>query len=357
MAKTRVAVLFGGVSSEHEISCLSAAFIADSLSEERYEVYKVGITKKGRWMLYPDGTDMMRDGSWDTCADNAPAILSPDRTTRGLMVGEGDDSRIVKLDVVFPVLHGRNGEDGTVQGLLDLAGLPYVGCGVLASAACMNKACANQIFDAVGIPHTPWMAAGRQELEDFDNLLFRLREKLSFPLFVKPVVGGSSVGITKVKSPEDLRSAASLAAAHDRTILFEQAVVGREVEVAVMGNADPIATLPGEIESCNEIYDYEAKYKSGDASRLYLPARLPESKLEEVRAMAVRAYKALGCTGLSRVDFFVEKNTGRVLLNEVNTMPGFTPISMFPKLMEKKGIAAPELCDRLIHYALEWAEG
>lgn len=357
LAKMRVAVIFGGASSEHDISCISASAVAEALDADKYEVYKIGITQRGRWLLYPGGTEGMCTPDWHENPDVVPAILSPDRTTRGIITSIGGSFDVIKIDLAFPVLHGRNGEDGTVQGLLEMAGIPYVGCGVLASAACMDKAFANRIFDATGIAHTPWLVADRRDLFEFDQLLFKISEKLSFPLFVKPAVGGSSIGITKVKDSAELRAAVQLASAHDNKILFEQAVVGREVECAVLGNHDPDATLPGEVVSCNEIYDYEAKYRSDGGSKLHLPAPLGEEKLKEVRAMALRAYEALGCEGLSRVDFFVEEGSERVLLNEINTMPGFTSISMYSKLWEMTGLAFPDLCDRLVALALERAEG
>lgn len=357
MAKLRVAVLFGGVSSEHEVSRVSAAAVAEHIPADKYEVLKIGITKKGRWLLYPGPTSKMRDGSWEESPDCVPAAISPDRTNHGLTVNHTGVFDVSKVDVVFPVLHGRNGEDGTVQGLLDLAGIPYVGCNVLASAMCMDKAISNLMFDSAGIAQTPWVAAYRYELDDFDALYERITEKLRFPVFVKPAVGGSSVGVSKTNNKEELRAAMMLAAAHDSKIVFEQAVDGQEVECAVLGNHELISSLPGEIESCNEIYDYEAKYQSGDASILHLPARLSPQKLEEVRAEAERAYRAMGCTGLSRVDFFVENGTGRVLLNEINTMPGFTPISMYPKLMEKSGFPFTKLVDRLIELGMERVYG
>lgn len=356
MAKLRVALLFGGVSGEHEISCISAAAVADHLSDEKYEIYKIGITKKGRWLLCPGNTDTLRDGSWAECADNVPAVISPDRTTRGLVVHHGASLDTIKLDCVFPVLHGYGGEDGTVQGLLELSGIPYVGCGVLASALCMDKSYTNLLFDSIGIPHTPWVAVKRSELEDMESLLFRLGSTVRFPVCVKPAGGGSSLGVSKVESPDGLRNAAILASAHDATIVIEQLVEGQEVECAVLGNTEPIATKPGEIKSCNELYDYEAKYHSNDTSELYLPAHIPPQTMEQIREYSLRAFKALGCSGLARVDFFVEKDTGRVLINEINTLPGFTPISMYPKLMEMQGISFSALADRLILFALERAE-
>ncbi len=357
MSKTRVAVLFGGVSSEYEISCISGAAIAEHLSEELYEVYKIGITKRGRWLLYPGSTDEMRSAQWDKHPDNVPAILSPDRVTHGLLISHGDTLDVVKLDVVIPALHGRNGEDGTVQGLLELAGIPYVGCDVLSSAACMDKVTAICLFEQAGIAHTPWMAVRRRELKDFDTFLNEMLQKLQFPVFVKPSVSGSSVGISKAKTPEELQTAIKVASAHDKMLLFEQFVDGQEIECAVLGNDSLLVSAPGEICSCNESYDYEAKYKSGDASKLLIPAQLSEEKQEEVRELAKKAYRALGCAGLARVDFFVEHGTGRVLLNEINTMPGFTTISMYPKLMEHSGLSFSELCHQLVQHALERAEG
>ena len=355
MAKTRVALIFGGVSSEYEISCISGAAICDNLSPDKYEVFKIGITQKGRWLLYPGGTDAMRNGTWHESADCAPAFISPDRTSRGIVTSHGDAFDVVKIDVAFPALHGRNGEDGTIQGLFELAGIPYVGCGVLASAACMDKALANAMFDACGIVQTPWLTASVDDITDTEQLEAAIEEEIGYPLFVKPSVGGSSVGITKVKRPEDLQDALLLAAAHDTKILLERAVDGMEVECAVLGNRELQVTYPGEIVPCNEIYDYEAKYKSGSASKLYIPARLPQEKLAEVRDIAERAYRAMGCEGMARVDFFVESGTGRVLLNEINTIPGFTTISMYPKLMEHAGVPFPDLCDRLVELAFEEA--
>ncbi len=356
MSKTRVAVLFGGVSSEYEISCISGAAIAEHLSEELYEVYKIGITKKGRWLLYPGNTAEMRSAEWDKHPDNVPAVISPDRVTHGLLVSHSGNLDFVKLDVVIPALHGRNGEDGTVQGILELAGIPYVGCDVLCSATCMDKATAIRLFEAAGIAHTPWVAVLRSELRDFELFLETLLKTLQFPIYVKPSVGGSSVGITKAKTPEELQTAIKVASAHDRVLLFEQAVSGSEVECAVLGNEVLTVSVPGEIRSCNESYDYEAKYQSGNASKLLIPAPLSEEKSKEVQALAQKAYKALGCTGLARVDFFIEAETGRVLLNEINTMPGFTTISMYPKLMEHSGLSFGELCHRLVQHALEKAE-
>ena len=353
MAKMRVAVLFGGMSGEYEISCISGAAICDNMDCDKYEIYKIGITKKGRWLLYPGATDKMRDGAWETCPDCVPAFIAPDRTTHGMVLNHDASFDVVKLDMVFPALHGKYGEDGTVQGLLELAGIPYVGCGVLSSALCMDKSIANLLFDVHGIPHTPWMAVTQADMANIDAILFRLREKMQFPIIAKPSSAGSSLGVTKANNEEELRAAILAALTHDSTVLLEQEVVGQEVECAVIGNDDPWSTLPGEIVSCNELYDYEAKYHSGNASELLIPANLPQEKLVEVRDMALKAYKALGCSGLSRADFFVEKNTGKVLISEQNTLPGFTTISMYPKLMQASGLSFTILIDQLIEMAQE----
>lgn len=356
MAKQRVAVLFGGMSSEYEISCISAAAVIDHIDRDKYDVMPIGITKNGRWLLFPGSTDLIREGKWETFPDCAPAFISPDRTTHGIVTSHEGSFDVVKLDMVFPVLHGYGGEDGSVQGLLELAGIPYVGCDVLSSAMTMDKAVANLVFDAAGIPHTPWLAITRREAANFDDIVARVQGKLAFPIFVKPATSGSSIGVSKAVDWDSLRTAIQLASAHGPKIVLEQAVVGQEVECAVLGNHELFGTLPGEIVSCNEIYDYEAKYQSGDASVLHLPARLDKEKLEEVRDMALVAYRALGCTGLSRVDFFVEEGTQRVILNEINTIPGFTPISMYPKLMEHAGISFTQLTDRLLQLAFERME-
>lgn len=285
-----------------------------------------------------------------------PAFITPDRTNHGLAANHDGRLDIIKLDAVFPVLHGKDGEDGTIQGLLQLAGIPYVGAGVLSSAICMDKSTANLVFDAMALPHTPWLAVNRDEMDDFEQILGNITQKMAFPLFVKPAEAGSSIGVTKVDNAEDLRTAMQIASAHGRKIIIEQAVFGQEVECAVLGNQSVYSTMPGEIQSCNEIYDYQAKYQSGDESKLFIPAHLSAEKQKEVQAMALRAYKALGCQGMARVDFFVEKDTGRVLLSEINTIPGFTSISMYPKLMEHEGICFTELVDKLIDCAMERAE-
>lgn len=350
-------VLFGGMSSEHAISCLSAENFVRNLDPAKYEVFTVGITRTGRW-LYTEATPaQIADGSWEQLPGNMPCVLSPDRTDHGMILfTPGGQVEKMRVDVVIPVLHGLWGEDGTVQGLLELAGIPYVGCGVLASAACMDKAVANALFEHSGIPHTPWLSATRAAAErDPEALCAAVEERLGWPVFVKPANAGSSVGVTRAAGPEQLREAVALALRHDRKLVIEAAVDGQEVECAVIGSEPAAATRPGEILAGAEFYTYDDKYING-VSQTVIPAHLTEEKLDEVRRCAERAYTALGCEGLARCDFFVERGTGRVLINEINTMPGFTSISMYSKLMEHEGLAMPALIDRLVALALERTE-
>ena len=355
--KMCVALLFGGMSSEHEVSCVSVGNFVRNIDRSKYEVLTVGITKEGRWLYTEATAEQMADGSWEELPGNMACVISPDRADHGMILFT-PDGRVEKmhLDVVIPVLHGLWGEDGTVQGLLELAGIAYVGCGVLASSVCMDKAVANALFEANGVPHTKWVAANRWEIEkDLEGVCAGVEQKLGWPVFVKPANAGSSVGISKVSNQEELKAAIALALENDRKVVFEAFVDGQEVECAVIGSDPAVATRPGEILAGAEFYTYDDKYKNG-VSQTVIPAHLPEAKLDEVKTYAAMAYTALGCEGLARCDFFVEKDTGRVLINEINTLPGFTPISMYPKLMEHEGIPVPALIDRLIALALERTE-
>ena len=355
--KMCVALLFGGMSSEHEVSCVSVGNFVRNIDRSKYEVLTVGITKEGRWLYTEATAEQMADGSWEELPGNMACVISPDRADHGMILFT-PDGRVEKmhLDVVIPVLHGLWGEDGTVQGLLELAGIAYVGCGVLASSVCMDKAVANALFEANGVPHTKWVAANRWEIEkDLEGVCAGVEQKLGWPVFVKPANAGSSVGISKVSSQEELKAAIALALENDRKVVFEAFVDGQEVECAVIGSDPAVATRPGEILAGAEFYTYDDKYKNG-VSQTVIPAHLPEAKLDEVKTYAAMAYTALNCEGLARCDFFVEKNTGRVLINEINTFPGFTPISMYPKLMEHEGTPVPALIDHLIELALERTE-
>ena len=348
------ALLFGGLSSEHEVSRVSAGTFVDNMDPEKYDLIKIGITKDGRW-LYTEATSaQMADGSWEQLPGNMPCVLSPDRADHGaiLFTPAGHVEKL-RIDVVVPVLHGLWGEDGTIQGLLELAGIPYVGCGVLASAVCMDKAVANALFAYHGVPHCAWAAYTKAQLEaDPAGIAAALAERLGWPIFVKPANAGSSVGVTKANGPEELAAAIRLALANDRKVVFESFVDGQEVECAVIGSEPAVSTRPGEILAGAEFYTYDDKYKNG-VSQTVIPARLSEAKLDEVKALAAKAYAALGCEGLARCDFFVERGSGRVLINEINTLPGFTSISMYPKLMEHEGTPLPRLIDRLIALAME----
>ena len=342
--KMCVVLLFGGMSSEHEVSRVSVGNFVNNIDREKYEVLTVGITKEGRWLYTEATAAQMADGSWEELAGNMACVISPDRADHGMILftPEGHVEK-VHVDVVIPVLHGLWGEDGTVQGLLELAGIPYVGCGVLASAVCMDKAVANALFEANGVPHTRWLAADRWEIEsDLEGVCEGVEKKLGWPVFVN-------------KDFDELKKAIDLALENDRKVVFEAFVDGHEVECAVIGSDPAVATRPGEILAGAEFYTYDDKYKNG-VSQTVIPAHLPEAKLDEVKTYAAMAYTALGCEGLARCDFFVEKDTGRVLINEINTLPGFTPISMYPKLMEHEGIPVPALIDRLIALALERTE-
>ena len=356
-SKLRVALFFGGVSSEHDVSCVSASAWLRALGQEpcadKYEVFPVGITKDGRWLACRPTPEAMADGSWEQ-GDCTPCVLSPDRKDHGIWLLKDGRAELVHIDICAPVMHGKNGEDGTIQGLFELARIPYVGCGVLGSALCMDKVCANLVMDAAGIARCEWDYMEAWQLADFDAIERRVAEKLHYPIFVKPANAGSSVGISKAADKAALRAAVELALRHDSRVVFERFVDGHEIECAVSGNEEVRATLPGEILASAEFYTYDDKYVSG-TSRVVIPAQLPEETLNAVRATAEKAYRALCCRGLSRVDFFVERGTGRVLLNEVNTMPGFTDISMYPKLKIAAGQSYGQLLEELVGLALQRA--
>ena len=361
--KLRVGVLFGGRSGEHEVSLRSAASIIDAMDKSRYEVVPIGITKEGRWLAAGEAERLL-GGTYralpradagepaDTIRSEAgvlehglPVVLAPDPSQR--------DTASRPLDVIFPILHGTFGEDGTVQGLLELAGMAYVGGGVLASAAGMDKDVMKRLFRDHGVPVVPWLLFLRAEIEAHPRrVATAIEARFRYPLFVKPANLGSSVGITKVHGRGELRPALELAAGFDRKVLVERAVDGRELECSVLGNDHPRASVPGEIVPVHEFYDYAAKYLD-EGSELIIPARLTAAQTRRVQELAVGAFRAIDCSGMARVDFFLERKTGRIYVNEINTIPGFTSISMFPKLWEASGLPYPRLIDRLIELALE----
>lgn len=348
MDKLKLAVIFGGASSEHEVSLNSAESVIDNIPRDKYDVIMIGITKSGKWLLYQGGTESLPDGTWEK-GDVKPAFIAPDREIHGIAAG----NETIRIDAVFPVLHGANGEDGTVQGLFTLAGIPFVGCPVAASAVCMDKALTKMVLGAAGIHQAEWDCTTVYAYrKDSEAVLDRVVSKLPFPIFVKPANAGSSVGITKAGDREALKKAVETALAFDSKVVFEETVAGLEIECAVLGNDDPEVSCCGEIVPCNEFYDYDAKYLAGRTG-LYIPARLDTRTSDQIRETAKRAYSLLGCKGLTRMDFFVREKDGAVLLNEPNTIPGFTSISMYPKLFEASGIPYSDLIDKLVKLAIE----
>jgi len=353
--KLRVGVIFGGRSGEHEVSLMSARSVVDALDREKYEVVPIGIDKRGRWLV----GDAMRALTEGTAGVASPGTLLPDPQDATLMRVERKEARpvtlsqVTQVDVILPILHGPFGEDGTVQGLLELADLPYVGAGVVGSAVGMDKAIFKHVMEANDIPIVPWrlILAGdwRQRPE---ATLDDLERDLHYPLFTKPANLGSSVGISKCLDRAALRAGLDEAAAYDRRLIVEQGINARELEISVLGNEQPIASVVGEIRPRREFYDYVAKYVSDD-SELIIPAPIEPGVSERARALALRAYQAIDCAGLGRVDLLLDRDDGRLYLNEINTIPGFTRISMYPKLWEASGIPYPELLDRLIELALD----
>ena len=353
-AKLSLAVIFGGVSSEHEVSRMSVTSILENLSNERYEVHMVGITKEGRWLLYTGPVEDILSGAWEQ-GPVTPAFLSPDPSVHGLVALRDGKAETIHVDVIFPALHGKNGEDGTIQGLFQLSGIPYVGCDTESSAICMDKAVTHSLLSSADIEqaHYLWFYADRFDAAP-DTIKNKIQARLDFPVFVKPCSAGSSVGVSKVERFEDLDQAIRKAAREDKKVVVEEGITGQEVEVAVLGNRDCDASIVGEIGASAQFYDYDDKYING-TSQLYIPARIPQEVSEKIRQTAVRAYRLLGCSGLARVDFFVTAGDNRVILNEINTLPGFTSISMYPKLWMAMGLSYGELLDKLIELALQRA--
>jgi D-alanine-D-alanine ligase len=342
--KLRVGVIFGGRSGEHEVSIASAAAIFKYLDPQRYEAIPIRIEKTGQWKLGAtipralSAADVIRQQQTEALQTVEPSAI---------VAGTG-------VDVVFPVLHGPYGEDGTVQGLLELLSVPYVGAGVLGSAVGMDKAVMKMVFAARGLPVGPYLVVLRHEwATDGPGFTARVAKELGYPVFVKPANMGSSVGISKAKSPDDLQAAVKLALDYDRKVVIEAAVPdAREIECSVLGNDEPEASVPGEIIPSREFYDYEAKYLD-EGSRAVIPADLPAEKTAEIRRLAVDAFRAVDCAGMARVDFLMARDTGETFINEVNTIPGFTTISMYPQMWEASGLPYPKLLERLITLALE----
>jgi len=388
MKKLRVGILFGGRSGEHEVSLLSAASVFNAIDKEKYEVIPIGITKEGRWLTAADAENLLqgkliieprhlRAGDPETTpaaavlAQGESVVVPPEPIHReahresGLMPFQTEaplarraSDRAINVDVIFPVLHGTFGEDGTIQGLLELADIPYVGAGVLGSAAGMDKDIMKSLFIASGLPIVKHVTILRSAWDSDPKKSQKLVEsKLRYPVFVKPANLGSSVGISKAHNRKELGPAIEEAAKFDRKIVIEQGVGGkenkaREIECSVLGNDDPVASIPGEIVPVKEFYDYNAKYLD-EGSELIIPAKLTKTETKRVQELAIRSFKAVDCSGLARVDFLMEPTTRKIYLNEINTMPGFTAISMYPKLWAASGIEYSELIDKLIQLGIE----
>jgi D-alanine-D-alanine ligase len=370
MAKTRLAILYGGRSAEHQVSVVSARSVMEALDPDRFELVPIAITRDGAWLL-PDRSPLeltATDGALPEVESAGTELaVRPERGgSGGLMVSppEGGGSGGLKpsppesrgfggVDVVFPILHGPFGEDGTVQGLLELADLPYVGSGVLASALAMDKAMAKVVLAQAGLPQAPYLVVPEPAWRDRpDQVAGEVAERLAYPVFTKPARLGSSIGISKVKTPDALAAGLDAAFTHDTKALVEQGLAARELECGVLGNDAPEASVVGEVIPGHEFYDFEAKYLD-DALKLEIPAQVPREVRDRVRELSLRAFRALDCEGFARVDFFYEEATGRVLVNEVNTIPGFTPKSMFPMLWAATGLAYPDLAARLVDLAVE----
>lgn len=356
MGKKNIAVIFGGQSSEHEVSCISVQTVAKAINKEKYEVTYIGITKDGRW-LQVDTLNDIEQGTWEQ--STTKAILSPDATRKEMIFYDDNGFTTKKIDVIFPVLHGMYGEDGTIQGLFELSQIPYVGCGVLASAAAMDKIYTKIIVDDLGIEQAEYVLVRSSDVEKansgqkeiMDIQVKAVEDKLSYPVFIKPSKAGSSQGVSKAHNREELIEGLKLAAMHDTKILVERNIIGREIECAVLGGAgDVSASGIGEILAAAEFYDFDAKYNN-EESKTVLSPELPEGKTEEIREAAKAIFTAIDGYGLSRVDFFLEKDTNKVIFNEINTLPGFTSISMYPMLWKEQGMSIEELVEKQIELA------
>ncbi len=333
----KIGIIFGGKSTEHEISLLSAASIIDAIDKDKFEIVKIGINKKGEWFVYEGPTDKIKNGLWESSAK--PLNI-------------GDLKKII--DFAFPALHGSYGEDGTIQGLFEMLDIPYAGCGVLGSSLAMDKGTAKDIFEKYKLPICKHWVVFKEELDYYeDNVVETIERKLGYPVFVKPANMGSSVGISKAHNEKELRHAMKDAIRYDRKLVIEESVNCREIEIGVVGNFDLETSSVGEIVSSTEFYDYEAKYSDDGGTELVIPANLPQETVDEIRFFAKQAYQLLGLTGFARVDFFVEKETGEILINEINTIPGFTKFSMFPGMWKDAGVEYKDLIEKIVELGYE----
>ena len=352
MNKLNIALIFGGKSGEHEVSLVSTASIYKHIDKDKYNVFTIGITKEGTWMYYEGSEENIKNGNWVNLANKKVVVnLVPSGNKEVGIIFE--DGRVEKIDVLFPVLHGPYGEDGTIQGLFEISQIPYVGCGVLASSVGMDKLICKKVFSEIGLPQVNYTDTSRWAFYmDSDKELNDIEAKLSYPIFVKPANLGSSVGISKATDREELLKGIEEALKYDSRIVLEQGIDAREIEVAVLGNDEVKASIAGEIKPAKDFYDYEDKYING-ASTYDIPANISEENMENIRRMAVEAFKGIDGKGLSRVDFFIDRNSGEIFINEINTLPGFTNISMYPKMWEATGLPYTQLIDKLIELAID----
>lgn len=354
MAKIKAAVIFGGTSKEYKLSLASASEVIRNIPEDKYEVICIGITRKGRWLFYPGDVDAIASGEWELNPDCTSAIISPDPLHRGIITIENGETSVKKIDVVFPVLIGRKSGDGSLQGLLNMSGIPYVGCGLLASASCMDKSHTHMVLDDYGIKTAKWELITQREINSIDERCTEIAAEMGFPLIVKPANSGSSVGSSIAEDADSLAAAVKLAFLNDNKVIVEKYVSGRKLEAAVFGYDNPFSSYIGEILSVDKVYDpTEVNKSSGDD--LVIPADLPMELMNDIRAVAVKAFKALGCKGMARIDFFLTDD-GELLLNKVGTTPGLRKNSVYPKLMEHLGMSRPYLMDKLMEQAIENAE-
>lgn len=354
MAKIKAAVIFGGISQEHELSLASAADIIRSIPTDVYEVIAVGITRKGRWLYFPGDASEIADGSWESNPDCTSAILSPDPLHRGIVIMENNDVSIRKIDVIFPVLQGKKCADGTIQGLLNMSGIPYVGSSLLSSASCMDKSHTHMIMDDFGIKTAPWKLLTQRDLNDLDEKCAAIAEKIGFPMAVKPANSGCSAGTSTAHDLKELITAVKIAFSNDNKVVVEKYISGRKLEIAVFGYDSPFASNVGEIISTDNVYDpTEVRKSSGDD--LVIPAEIPADMAEKIRETAVKAFKAMGCKGLARIDFFLADD-GTLLLNKIGTAPGLRLNSVYPKLMKELGMDLSDVVDKLLEMAMENAD-
>ena len=351
MSKLNVAVIFGGCSYEHDISIESASTIISNIPTSKYNVIPIYITKEGKWLLYDGEVTNIKNIDFEKFG--TPTTISTDRDRKGVMRMVGEKFKNVKIDVFFPVLHGRNGEDGTIQGIFEIADVPYVGCGVLSSAVSMDKVFTKLIVNNTKIKQASFLSFKKEDLEDMNAVVKRIRSKLGYPCFVKPAISGSSIGISKANDKKELVEAINIAIKHDSKILVEKFIKGRELECAVLGSGgkDTLVSTVGEVDAADEFYDFESKYNNPE-SKTIIPAEIPEEYIKEIQNSALEIFKLLNCSGLSRVDFFLEEGTNKIFFNEINTLPGFTNISMYPMLCDTMGFSISDLLDKLIQLAL-----